>query len=177
MSYSPFSYTVAKKCHHEVIHDIQKWNCTNHIKDTDKLNKTIKSYFCFQISNNIKVQSPNKLKTTIIAVSKIPSSYTIREHIHHFLNKNKKIHFLYHSSDELKKMIKSSTVSNILFVYTYIILFYLFPICISQIKQTKKKQLSLISVYKNSLLTHLCLNIHHFSFIYSQFVYHSSEKL
>ena len=155
--------------------DIQKWNCINHIKDT--LNKTIKSYFCFQISNNIEVQSPNKLKTTIIAVSKIPSSYTIREHIHHFLNKKKKIHFLYHSSDELKKMIKSSTVSNILFVYNTSFCFIYFQFVYHRLNKLKKKQLSLISVYKNSLLTHLCLNIHHVSFIYSQFVYHSSEKL
>lgn len=139
MSYSPFSYTVAKKCHHVVIHPIYK-NEIAPITSKTQTNsiKQIKSYFCFQISNNIKVQSSNKLKTTIIAVSKIPSSYTIREHIHHFLNKNKKIHFLYHSSDELKKMIKSSTVSNILFCTHTSFCFIYFQFVYHRLNKLKK---------------------------------------
>lgn len=58
-------------------------------------------------------------------------------------------------------------------MYTYITSFYLFPICISQFRKTKKKQhLNLITVSKIVLLIMLiviyysCTHIHNFVYLF-----------
>jgi hypothetical protein len=176
MSYSPFSYTVAKKCHHVVIHSIYKNEIASITSKTHSIKRlNLISVSKYLITSKFKVQTNSKQQ--LLQFPKFPPHILFVSTYITFKKKKKK------STSYITVQMNSRKWLNLLLFPIYYscthtsFCFIYFQFVYHRLNKLKKNQLSLIAVYKNSLLTHLCLNIHHVSFIYSQFVYHSSEKL